>query len=159
MLSIRIICVGKLKEKYWEAACTEYLKRLGGYCSPSVTEVRESKLPANASEADERNVILKEGKEILSKIDSGDYVIALDIKGRELASEEIARKLADVSFNYSKVDFVIGGSLGLSDEVKQRADMKLSFGRITLPHQLARVVALEQIYRAFKINAGEAYHK
>lgn len=159
MLGIRIVCVGKLKEKYWDAACAEYLKRLGGYCSPSIIEVKESRLPANASEADERNVIEKEGKDILSRIDSGDYVIALAIKGKELSSEDIARRIADVSFNYSRVVFVIGGSLGLSDEVLKRADMQLSFGKITLPHQLARVVALEQIYRAFKINAGEAYHK
>lgn len=159
MLNIRIICVGKLKEKYWEAACAEYLKRLGGYCSPSIVEVKESKLPANASAADEQNVIIKEGKDILSKIDSSDYVVALDLRGKELASEEIAARISEISFNYSRIDFIIGGSLGLSDEVRRRADMKLSFGRITLPHQLARVVALEQIYRAFKINAGEAYHK
>ena len=159
MLGIRIVCVGKLKEKYWDAACAEYLKRLGGYCSPSIIEVKESRLPANASEADERNVIEKEGKDILSRIDSSDYVIALAIKGKELSSEDIARRIADVSFNYSRVVFIIGGSLGLSDDVLKRADMQLSFGKITLPHQLARVVALEQIYRAFKINAGEAYHK
>ena len=86
-------------------------------------------------------------------------MIALDIQGRELASEEIARKIAEISFDYSRISFIIGGSLGLSDEVKKRADFRMSFGKITLPHQLARVVLLEQIYRAFKINAGEAYHK
>lgn len=159
MLNIKIICVGKLKEKYWEAACGEYLKRLGGYCNSRIIEVKESKLPANASEADEKNVIFREGQEIISRIENGDYVIALDIKGKELASEEIAGKISEISFSNSKIDFIIGGSLGLSDEVRKRADMKLSFGRITLPHQLARVVLLEQIYRAFKINAGEAYHK
>ena len=159
MLGIKIICVGKLKEKYWEAACGEYLKRLRGYCSPSVIEVKESRLPANASAADERNVINKEGSDILSKIDSSDYVIALDIQGKQPGSEELAKELSDISFNNSRIVFVIGGSLGLSDEVKKRADMRLSFGRITLPHQLARVVLLEQIYRAFKINAGETYHK
>lgn len=159
MLNIKIICVGKLKEKYWDAACSEYLKRLSGYCSPAVVEIKEAKLPANASAADELNVINKEGSDILAKIDSGDYVIALDIQGKELGSEELARKISDISFNNSRIDFVIGGSLGLSDEVKRRADMRLSFGKITLPHQLARVVLLEQIYRAFKINAGETYHK
>ena len=159
MLNIKIICVGKLKEKYWDAACSEYLKRLGGYCNPSVVEVKEAKLPANASAADELNVINKEGSDILAKIDSGDYVIALDIQGKELGSEDLAKKISDISFNNSKIDFVIGGSLGLSDEVKRRADLRLSFGKITLPHQLARVVLLEQIYRAFKINAGETYHK
>ena len=159
MLNIRIICVGKFKEKYWEAASAEYMKRLGAYCSVSVTEVREEKLPAHASRADEEKVIEKEGKSILEKTAAGDYVIALDIGGRELSSEQLAQKIAGVSFASSTIDFIIGGSLGLSAEVKSRADMRLSFGKITLPHQLARVVLLEQIYRAFKINAGETYHK
>lgn len=159
MLSIKVICVGKSKEKYWDAAYSEYLKRLKGYCSPEVIEVRESRLPANASAADERNVIEAEGREILGKIGNGDYVIALDIQGRELSSEELAAKISEISFTSSRISFIIGGSLGLSDEVKKRADLRLSFGRITLPHQLARVVLLEQVYRAFKINAGEAYHK
>jgi 23S rRNA (pseudouridine1915-N3)-methyltransferase len=159
MLNIRIICVGKFKEKYWEAASAEYMKRLGAYCSVSVTEVKEEKLPAHASRADEENVILKEGKSILDKIGAGDHVIALDIGGRELSSEDLAAKIAEISFTSSTIDFIIGGSLGLSREVKQRASLRLSFGKITLPHQLARIVLLEQIYRAFKINAGETYHK
>lgn len=159
MLNIKVICVGKSKEKYWDAACAEYLKRLRGYCSPEVIEVREAKLPANASAADEKNVIVTEGKEILGKTGSSDYVIALDIQGRELSSEELAGKIAEISFSNSRICFIIGGSLGLSDDVKKRADLRLSFGKITLPHQLARVVLLEQIYRAFKINAGETYHK
>ena len=159
MLGIRIICIGKLKEKYWTAACEEYIKRLKGYCSPVIVEVKESKLPANPSASDEKNVILREGRDILGRIESGDYVIALDIQGKELGSEELARKISDMSFHTSRIDFIIGGSLGLSDEVKKRADLRLSFGKITLPHQLARVVLLEQIYRAFKINAGETYHK
>ena len=159
MLSIKVICVGKSKEKYWDAAYAEYLKRLKGYCSPEVIEVKEAKLPANASPADEKKVIETEGREILSRIGSGDCVIALDIQGKELSSEEIARKISEISFDYSRISFIIGGSLGLSDEVKKRADFRMSFGKITLPHQLARVVLLEQIYRAFKINAGEAYHK
>ena len=139
MLNIKVICVGKSKEKYWDAAYAEYLKRLKGYCSPEVIET--------------------EGREILGRIGSGDCVIALDIQGKELSSEEIARKISEISFDYSRISFIIGGSLGLSDEVKKRADFRMSFGKITLPHQLARVVLLEQIYRAFKINAGEAYHK
>lgn len=159
MLNIRIICVGKFKEKYWEAASAEYMKRLGAYCSVSVTEVKEEKLPAHASRADEENVIVKEGKSILDKIGAGDHVIALDIGGRELSSEDLAAKIAEISFTSSTIDFIIGGSLGLSREVKQRASLRLSFGKITLPHQLARIVLLEQIYRAFKINAGETYHK
>ena len=159
MQSVRIICVGKLKEKYWEAATAEYMKRLGAYCSVSVIEVKEERLPANASAADERNVIEAEGRSLLSKVSKGDYVIALDVRGKELSSEEFAAKIRETSFTHPVIDLMIGGSLGLSDEVKQRADLKMSFGRITLPHQLARVVLLEQIYRAFKINAGETYHK
>lgn len=159
MLNIKVICVGKSKEKYWDAAYAEYLKRLRAYCSPEVIEVREARLPANASPADERNVIDAEGRDILGRISGGDFVIALDIRGKEFSSEELARKISDISFNNSRICFIIGGSLGLSDEVKERADLRLSFGKITLPHQLARVVLLEQIYRAFKINSGEAYHK
>ena len=159
MLNIKVICVGKSKEKYWDAAYAEYLKRLRAYCSPEVIEVREARLPANASPADERNVIDAEGRDILGRISGGDFVIALDIWGKEFSSEELARKISDISFNNSRICFIIGGSLGLSDEVKERADLRLSFGKITLPHQLARVVLLEQIYRAFKINSGEAYHK
>lgn len=159
MLNIRIICVGKFKEKYWEAASAEYMKRLGAYCSVSVVEVREEKLPAHASRADEENVIEKEGKSILDRIGPGDHVIAMDIGGRELSSEAFAARIADISFTASTIDFIIGGSLGLSAEVKKRADLRMSFGPITLPHQLARIVLLEQIYRAFKINAGETYHK
>ena len=159
MLNIRIVCVGRSKEKYWDAAYAEYLKRLRAYCSPEVIEVKECRLPANASAADERIVIDTEGRDILARISSSDYVIALDIQGREFSSEEIARRISEISFNNSRICFIIGGSLGLSGEVKKRADLRLSFGKITLPHQLARVVLLEQIYRAFKINAGEAYHK
>jgi len=159
MLNIRIICVGKFKEKYWEAASAEYMKRLGAYCNISVVEVKEEKLPAHASRADEENVIIREGKSILDKIGNGDYVIALDIGGRELSSEDLAARIAEISFTSSTIDFIIGGSLGLSRDVKSRAAMRLSFGKITLPHQLARIVLLEQIYRAFKINAGETYHK
>jgi 23S rRNA (pseudouridine1915-N3)-methyltransferase len=159
MLNIKIVCVGKLKEQYWRDACAEYMKRLGAYCKPEIIEVPEEKLPAGASVADEKKVIEAEGKSILDKIGKGDYVIALDLKGKELSSEELAGRINEISFESSSLAFLIGGSLGLSDEVKQRADAKVSFGRITLPHQLARVVALEQVYRAFKINAGETYHK
>jgi len=159
MLNIKIVCVGKLKEQYWRDACAEYMKRLGAYCKPEVIEVAEEKLPAGASATDEKKVIEAEGRSLLDKIGKGDYVIALDIKGKELSSEELAGRINEISFESSSLAFLIGGSLGLSDEVKQRADAKVSFGRITLPHQLARVVALEQIYRAFKINAGETYHK
>ena len=159
MLNIKIVCVGKLKERYWSDACAEYLKRLSAYCRASIVEVKEEKLPSNSSTADERKVIEAEGRNILDKVSKGDYVIALDVKGEGKSSEEIAAILSDISFTHPSVAVIIGGSLGLSREVKQRADARISFGRITLPHQLARVVALEQVYRGFKINSGETYHK
>lgn len=158
-MNINVICIGKLKEKYWAAAVEEYSKRLGRYCSLRITELPEARLPKNASPADENNVIEKEGESILAKIADGDYVVALEVEGRLLSSEELAHEVETAAFNHSTIDFVIGGSLGLSTAVKRRADLGLSFGRITLPHQLARVVLLEQIYRAFKINSNETYHK
>ena len=158
-MNINVICIGKLKEKYWTAAIEEYSKRLGSYCSLKIVELKESKLPKNASEADELNVINKEGEEILAKIGDGDYVVALEVEGKLLSSPELAHELEAASMQHSTVDFVIGGSLGLSTAVKRRANLGFSFGRITLPHQLARVVLLEQIYRSFKINSNETYHK
>ena len=158
-MNINIICIGKLKEKYWTAAIEEYSKRLGSYCSLKIVELKESKLPKNASQADELSVINKEGEEILAKIGDGDYVVALEVEGKLLDSVELAREVEAAAFQHSTIDFVIGGSLGLSAAVKQRANLGLSFGRITLPHQLARVVLLEQIYRAFKIINKETYHK
>lgn len=162
MLNVKIVCIGKLKEDYWRDACAEYMKRLGAYCNIEIIELKEEKLPAGASASDERKVIDAEGREIVGRLDRlgrACYVIALDVRGRECSSEDIATRLEKISFDHSAAAFVIGGSLGLSDEVKKRADEMISFGRITLPHQLARVVALEQIYRGFKINAGETYHK
>lgn len=158
-MTINVICIGKLKEKYWTAAIEEYSKRLGSYCSLRVIELKEAKLPKNAGATDELNVINKEGEEILAKIADGDYVIALEVEGKLLDSVELAREVEAAFMQHSTIDFVIGGSLGLSASVKRRANLGLSFGRITLPHQLARVVLLEQIYRAFKINSNETYHK
>ncbi len=158
-MNINVICIGKLKEKYWTAAIEEYSKRLGGYCSLKIVELKESKLPKNPSAADELNVINKEGEEILAKIGDGDYVVALEVEGKLLESPELAHEIEAASMQHSTIDFVIGGSLGLSTAVKRRANLGFSFGRITLPHQLARVVLLEQIYRAYKINNNETYHK
>ena len=159
MLNVKIICIGKFKEKYWEAASAEYMKRLGAYCNVSVTELKEEPLPSNPSKADELKVKEKEGAAMLAKVSKSDHVIAMDIKGKELSSEDFAGRIRDIAFTHSTIVFLIGGSLGLSEEVLGRADLRFSFGKITLPHQLARVVLLEQIYRAFKINAGETYHK
>lgn len=159
-MNIRIICIGKLKEKYWVDAVAEYSKRLTPYCSLEIAELKESRLKQNAGPAEEEEVKVNEGREILDKIAAQDYVITLEIKGKRLTSEQLANKIADLALNArSDIDFVIGGSLGLSAEVSRRADFRLSFSDMTFPHQMMRVILLEQIYRAFKIQRGEPYHK
>jgi len=159
-VNIRIIAVGKLKEKYWRDAVAEYSKRLGAYCSLEIIELKESPLRANPSPADEGAVKRAEGEEILRHLGKGDYVMTLEIKGKSLSSEQLASKIADLALDgKSSIAFVIGGSLGLSPEVSRRADFKLSFSAMTFPHQMMRVILLEQIYRSFKINRNETYHK
>ncbi len=160
MLNITVLCVGKLKEKYWTDACAEYSKRLGAYCVIKTDEVKEARLADNAGAAEEQAVIVAEGREILKKIKRDDYVITLEIKGKELDSEQLASKLDLLATDgKSSIVFVIGGSLGLSAEVSARSDFKLSFSKMTFPHQMMRVILLEQVYRAFKINRNEKYHK
>ena len=159
-MNIQIICIGKLKEKYWTDAVAEYMKRLGRYCNIEIVELKEAKLPANASEADEENVKIEEGHSILKSIKDDTYVITLEILGKQLTSPELADKIEELSLTgRSNVAFVIGGSLGLSAEVSKRADYKLSFSKMTFPHQMMRVILLEQIYRSFKIIKNETYHK
>ena len=159
-MNINIICIGKLKEKYWVDACNEYVKRLKGFCSINVVELKESKLPKNASAADEQAVIEKEGETILAKVGREDYVIAMEIEGKQLDSVQLSKKMQSVFVSgKSTIDFVIGGSLGLSDAVKKSADYGLSFSNMTFPHQRARVMLLEQVYRSFKIANNETYHK
>ena len=158
-MNVNVICIGKLKEKYWVDAIEEYKKRLGAYCNINIIELKEAKLPKNASKADEENVIKQEGEEILARISDGDFVIACEVAGKLLSSEELAGETEAAAFNHKAIDFLIGGSLGLSAAASRRANLSLSFGRITLPHQLARVVLLEQIYRSYKIINNETYHK
>ena len=159
-MNINVICIGKLKEKYWQEAVREYSKRLGSYCALQIIELKESPLRANASAADEEAVKLAEGRDILKKIRENDYVITLEIKGKGFSSEHLAEHLEHLAIDgRSTVDFVIGGSLGLSQEVSRRADLKLSFSAMTFPHQMMRVILLEQIYRSFKIIRHETYHK
>lgn len=158
-MNVSIICIGKLKEKYWQDACAEYMKRLTAYCSPKIVELKESRL-TGSGEAAECAVIEAEGAEILSRIDPSMYVITLEIRGKKLSSEALAEKMDSLAIEgKSDVAFVIGGSLGLSPEVRARADFRLSFSDMTFPHQMMRVILLEQIYRSFKINRGETYHK
>jgi 23S rRNA (pseudouridine1915-N3)-methyltransferase len=159
-MNIQIICVGKLKEKYWQDACGEYMKRLGRYCNIEIVELKESRLPENASPADEENVKKEEGASILKAIKDGTYVITLEILGKMLDSPQLAEKMDELALGgKSNIAFVIGGSLGLSAEVSKRSDYKLSFSKMTFPHQMMRVILLEQIYRSFKINRHETYHK
>lgn len=159
-MNITVIAIGKLKEKYWIDAVKEYSKRLGGYCNLNIIELKESPLRANPSAADEEAVKDAEGADILSRIKPTDFVITLEIKGKGLSSEQLAAKIEDLAINgRSSIVFIIGGSLGLSAEVSKRSDFKLSFSAMTFPHQMMRVILLEQIYRSFKIIRNEAYHK
>ena len=159
-MNITVIAIGKLKEKYWTDAIKEYSKRLGSYCTLNIVELKESPLRANPSAADEQAVKDAEGADILNRIKPTDYVITLEIKGKGLSSEQLADKIEDLAINgKSSIVFVIGGSLGLSAAVSQRANFKLSFSAMTFPHQMMRVILLEQIYRSFKIIRHEAYHK
>lgn len=159
-MNITVIAIGKLKEKYWTDAIKEYSKRLGGYCNLNIIELKESPLRANPSAADEEAVKNAEGADILGRIKPTDYVITLEIKGKGLSSEQLADKIEELAINgKSSIVFVIGGSLGLSQDVSKRSDFKLSFSAMTFPHQMMRVILLEQIYRSFKIIRNEAYHK
>ncbi|MDC3415115.1 23S rRNA (pseudouridine(1915)-N(3))-methyltransferase RlmH [Terrihalobacillus insolitus] len=159
-MRITIIAVGKLKEKYLKQGIQEYIKRLGAYAKVDIIEVPDEKAPENMSEAEMKEVKRKEGERILSKISTDDYIISLEIMGHMLSSEQFATKIDQLAtYGKSKVAFVIGGSLGLSEEVRKRSDFALSFSKMTLPHQLMRLVLLEQVYRAFRIMRGEPYHK
>jgi 23S rRNA (pseudouridine1915-N3)-methyltransferase len=158
-MKISIITVGKLKEKYFKDAVAEYAKRLSRFVSLSILEVPDEKIPDKASEKQEELIRKKEGDSILAQLKENSYKIALCIEGQQLPSEKLAKKIADISMQSSHITFIIGGSLGLSEEVKKQADYSLSFGAMTLPHQLMRVVLLEQIYRSYKINHNENYHK
>lgn len=159
-MNIQIICIGKLKEKYWSEAIAEYSKRLSRFCSLEIIELKEARLPDKASHAEEEAVKMEEGRSILKAIKEGTYVITLEILGKQLTSPELASKIENLSLEgKSNIAFVIGGSLGLSEEVSKRANFKLSFSKMTFPHQMMRVILLEQIYRSFKINRNETYHK
>ncbi|MEW9501144.1 23S rRNA (pseudouridine(1915)-N(3))-methyltransferase RlmH [Jeotgalibacillus marinus] len=159
-MKISIITVGKLKEKYLKQGIAEYTKRLGAYATIDLIEVPDEKAPENLSEADMTIVKQKEGERILSKISPDTHVITLEIGGKQLTSEQLAKQLDQLAtYGKSKIAFVIGGSLGLSERVMKRSDFALSFSKMTFPHQLMKLVLLEQVYRAFRINRGEPYHK
>ena len=159
MLNVNIICVGSLKEKFFTDAVNEYKKRLSRYCKFNIIELSEEKISDQETKAQIDKTLLKEGEKILSKIGKSDYCIAMCIEGKNISSEELSKKLEEISLSFGTVNFIIGGSWGLSDEVKRRADFKLSVSKMTFPHQLFRVMLSEQIYRAFTISSGAKYHK
>lgn len=159
-MKIKIACVGKVKDAFYRDAVAEYAKRLSRFCTLEITEVADEKAPETLSPAEEAQVMEREGERLLGRILPGEFVICLTIDGKRFSSEQFANMLqATFDRAYSCITFVIGGSLGLSPAVTSRADLKLSVSDMTLPHGLCRVVLLEQVYRAFKINAREPYHK
>lgn len=159
-MRINIVCVGKIKEKYLKLGIDEFKKRLSKYCKLEIIELEDEKAPENLSDKEMLIIKEKEGKKILSKIKDNSQLIALAIDGKNLSSEELAETINKLGVRgISNITFVIGGSLGLSDEVLSRADYKLSFSKMTFPHQLMRLILLEQVYRAYRINNGEPYHK
>lgn len=159
-MNIRIIAVGKIKEKYIQEGIKEFSKRLSRYCSLDIIEVDDEKAPESLSEKEMDIVKQKEGDRILSKIPQNSFIISLEIQGTLLSSEELSEKVEDLMISgVNDITFIIGGSLGLSDDVIKRSNFKLSFSRMTFPHQLMRLILLEQIYRSFRIMKGEPYHK
>lgn len=159
-MKITILCVGKIKEKYFTMAIDEYSKRLSRYVKLDIVEVADEKTPDGASEAMENTIRDKEGKRILANLKEDSYVITLEIEGKMIDSIELSQKIEKIGVSgKGHITFIIGGSLGLSDEVKAKADYKLSFSKMTFPHQLMRVVLLEQVYRSYRILGNEPYHK
>lgn len=160
MININLICVGKLKEDYLRMACAEYEKRLGAFCKLKITEIAPSKLPENPNSAQTDFALKDEGERILAKISQNEAVFALCIEGKELSSPALSKEVEKYAVNgFGTLTFVIGGSHGLSPNVKNRANFRLSMSPMTFPHQLARVMLLEQIYRSFMISSGGKYHK
>ncbi|MHA4907537.1 23S rRNA (pseudouridine(1915)-N(3))-methyltransferase RlmH [Streptococcus constellatus] len=159
-MKIKLVTVGKLKEKYLKDGIAEYAKRLKHFTKFELIELSDEKTPDKASHLENQQILEKEGNRILSKITDKEFVIALAIEGQQFPSEEFSKILSDITIRgISNITFVIGGSLGLANTVKKRANLLMSFGKLTLPHQLMRLVLVEQIYRAFMIQQGSPYHK
>lgn len=156
-MKVRLITVGKLKEKYWADAAGEYAKRLSRFCKLEQIEIADKKIPERASDAECKKILEDEGEEILKKA-GGSKFIALCIEGKEIGSEDFAKKIKHYE-NEGEVTFVIGSSMGLCDKVKKQADFCMSFSPMTFTHQMAKIILMEQIYRGFKINSNQKYHK
>lgn len=160
MLTVNIICIGKIKESYWREAIKEYSKRLTAFCKFNIIELDEEKANSNPNDTQIKTILDAEGKRIVSRLSKNSFVIPMCIEGKMLSSTELSEKISQVPLlGKSSIDFIIGGSWGLSDEVKSKADLKLSMSKMTFPHQMARVVLCEQIYRAFEISTNGKYHK
>ena len=158
-MKIKILCVGKIKEKFFNEALLEYKKRLSGYCKIEIIEVSDEKIKYE-NDSNKEIAMKKEGERLLAKIKDNDYLITLEIRGEKMSSENLANKINKLSIEgVSNIVFLIGGSYGINKEVRNRSNFSLSFSEMTFPHQLMRVVLLEQIYRTFKINKNEPYHK
>lgn len=159
-MKIKVISVGKLKEKYLKEGIAEYSKRMSRFARLEIIELVDEKTPDSASDLEKKGILKKEGNRILSKISEREFVFVLAIEGKQFSSEIFANKIENATINgFSEISFVIGGSLGVDESVKKRANILISFGLLTLPHQLMRLVLLEQIYRAFMIQQGSPYHK
>ena len=159
MLTINILCVGKLKENYLKDAISEYSKRLSRYCKLNFIEIPDEKIPDKLNTNLETEIKSKECTNILNHIKRDSYVIALDLNGKQFSSEEFSEKLENLSMETSNITFIIGGSLGLTQDLLNKCNMKICFSKMTFPHQLFRIILLEQIYRGFKIIKNESYHK
>ena len=159
-MNINIIAIGKIKEKYIQEGIQEFSKRLSRYAKLKIIELDDEKAPENLSQKDMDLVMEKEGKRILSKIPQNSFIISLEIEGKHISSEMLSKKIENIMVDgMNDITFIIGGSLGLSDEIKKKSNFKLSFSKMTFPHQLMRLILLEQIYRAFRIMKNEPYHK
>lgn len=159
-MKIKLVTVGKVKEAFYRDAIAEYIKRLSKFCNTEIIEVEDEKTPDKASSLEVEKILAKEGDKILSKIKDNEFLITLEIEGKRFTSEGLASKLSEICISgFNTITFVIGGSLGLDNRIKKKSNLSLSFSDFTFPHQLMRVILLEQVYRAFKINSGEPYHK
>lgn len=158
-MRINIVAAGKIKEKYLAAGINEFLKRLGPFANVKIIEINEEKMKDNPSAAQKQQTLVQEGQRLLRQVPEGSYLIVLDVYGQQLSSEKLAEKIQNLGLaGKSNITFLIGGAFGLSQEVRQVADFRLSFSPMTFTHQMIRLLLVEQIYRAFKINRGEKYH-
>lgn len=159
MLNINIICIGKIKEQYLKSAIDEYSKRLSRYCKLNILELPDEKIPDKLNDNLSIEIKTKECNNIINHLKKDSYVIALDLTGNELSSEEFSKTIENISMENSSITFIIGGSLGLTKELLNKCNKKICFSKMTFPHQLIRVFLLEQIFRAFKISNNETYHR